>query len=233
VRRVVSAAAAAVIGAGLAVGAVLLLDGGSAPVTPPPIHPPPGGAASTTSTVPAGLLWAESRTASPLNQDDVRWTSSDRIDLPPLVDPCGDGAAAGNGDGPLAVRQIALVGPGLWKAERLVLYADRPAATRAFRALTAALARCARHDEGEGTATIWTTGPAVAGEEALFVTGQRYRDDRGTPGSHRGVLMRQGRAVVMFVDFGQRTEPTRFADLSLHLDHARQVAARVAVRLPA
>jgi hypothetical protein len=230
-RRVLVGAAAVLVGAGLAVAGVVLVGGGGAPVTPPPIRPSPGGSAPIAPTVPAGLLWAEARTASPLDQDDVRWTSSDRLDLPPLLDPCGDGAAAGGA--PLAVRQIALEGPGLWKAERLVLYADRPAATRAFRALAGALARCARHDEGDGTTTAWTTGRAAAGEEALFVTGQRYRDGRGTPGSHRGVLARQGRAVVMFVDFGQRTEPTRFADLSLHLEHARLVAARVAVRLPA
>jgi hypothetical protein len=191
--------------------------------------PSPGTVRPDAAGIPEGLLWSESRTASPLDQDGFRWVRSDRRDLPPLLDPCG-GAPADAGEA-VAVRQVALVGPELWKAERLLLYADPAAAARAFAGQREALARCARHEDA-GTTTLWSTAPVTAGDEALFVTGQRYRDGRGVPGNHRGVVVRAGRALVMYVDFGQRTRPAVPADVSSHVDHAREVADRVATRLP-
>jgi hypothetical protein len=55
----------------------------------------------------------------------------------------------------------------------------------------------------------------------------RYRGDAGVPGNHRGVLMRAGRAVLMYVDFGQRTAPARVSDVDSHVAHAREIAAKL------
>ena len=230
-RRVLVSGAAALVAAAVLTAAALLWNGrGPDPVTPPPIMPTAGGAAPAAFAIPEGFLWTEARTASPLDQPGFRWTRADGVDLPPLVNPCG-GPPPGTGDR-VAARQVALVGPTLWKAERLVVYRDPAAATRAFDEHRAALRGCARHDEGDGTVTVWTTAPLALGEDALFVTGQRYRGDAGVPGNHRGVLMRAGRAVLMYVDFGQRTAPARVSDVDSHVAHAREMATRI-VTLPA
>jgi len=97
----------------------------------------------------------------------------------------------------------------------------------AFDAQRAALARCARHETGDGTSTVWSTEPIAVADEALFVTGQRYRRGGGVPGNHRGVLMRKGRTIVMYVDFGQRTGPARLADVPSHVKDARAMAAKL------
>lgn len=228
-RRLIPAAAVALTAAGATVGVLLWVGRGEAPLTPPPIIPARGSPQTNAAVIPEGLLWSESRTASPLHQDGLRWIRTDRRDLPPLLDPCGD-APADVGTA-IAVRQVALIGPELWKAERLLLYADAAAATRAFGAQREALARCSGRQRADA-ATTWVTAPVAAGDEALFVTGQRYRDGRGVPGNHRGVLMRAGRAVVMYVDFGPRTRPAAPADVSSHVDHARIVAERIITRLP-
>ena len=228
-RRELGYGVATLVAAAVLTAAALLWNGrGPDPVTPPPILPTVNAAAGF--AIPEGLLWAESRTASPLNQPGFRWTRADGVDLPPLVNPCG-GPPPG-AEGRVAARQVALVGPELWKAERVVVYRDAAAATRAFEALRTALARCARHDEADGATTVWTTAPVAVGEEALFVSGQRYRDGTGVPGNHRGVLARAGRAVLMYVDFGQRTAPAQVSDVDLHVAHAREVAARVVTLSP-
>jgi hypothetical protein len=230
VRRLLVCGAATLVAAAVLTAAALLWNGrGPDPATPPPILPTAAGAAPAGFAIPEGFLWAEARTASPLNQPGFRWTRADGVDLPPLVNPCG-GPPPGTG-GRVAARQVALVGPALWKAERLVVYRDAPAATRALAEHRTALRGCARHDEGDGTTTVWSTAPLALGEEALFVTGQRYRGATGVPGNHRGVLMRAGRSLLMYVDFGQRTTPARVSDVDTHIAHARVVAARI-VTLP-
>ncbi len=224
--------------AGLATGflvvGLLVWSGRSEVVTPPAILPAPGavgrGPTPAGFGIPEGLLQFEARTASPLNQDGMRWTRTDDADLPPLISPCGS-RTTGAHDA-VAARQIALVGPTLWKAERLLVYADAAAAARAFDAQRAALARCARHDTGDGTSTVWSTEPIAVADEALFVTGQRYRREDGVPGNHRGVLIRQGRTIVMYVDFGQRTEPARLADVPSHVKDARAIAAKLDATWP-
>ena len=230
-RRELRYGAATLVAAAVLTAAALLWNGrGPGPLTPPPILPTAGAAPAAGFAIPEGLLWAEARTASPLDQPGFRWTRADGVDLPPLVNPCG-GTPPGTADR-VAARQVALVGPELWKAERVVVYRDAAAATRAFEAFRSALRGCAYHDEGDGTTTVWTTAPVAVGEEALFVTGQRYRGDAGVPGNHRGVLARAGRALLMYVDFGQRTAPARISEVDSHVAHAREVAARIVTQLP-
>ncbi len=122
----------------------------------------------------------------PRRREGVRWIRTDRLNLPPLVSPCGtilpsDAERVGG-------RQLALVGPTLWKLERLVVYCDAESAQRAMGERRTALEECARHNDGDGTATVWTWQSLQIGDEAMFVGSQRYRGAKAIPGSYRGVL---------------------------------------------
>jgi hypothetical protein len=119
----------------------------------------------------------------------------------------------------VAGRQVALVHPGvLWKLERLVVYRDEEAAVAAMRERRDALRDCRVHD-----GTEWRSQPLAIGEEGLFVTSRRP----GGPGSHRAVLARQGRAVVMYVDFGQRTEFSALDEVAGHRRDAEAIVRRM------
>jgi hypothetical protein len=191
-------------------------------VTPPSILP--ASAVSDRSTlIPEGFLRFEARAATPPPDDQVRWVRTDGTTEPPLLAPCG---TAPRSDRPAAdVRQLALIHPNLWKAERLIVHPTIDAARQTLVELRAALRSCADHDEGDGGRTRWTFQPLPIGDEAIFVTGQRYRDGAAVAGNLRGVVVRQARSIVMYVDFGQRTAPATPADVPSHLDDARAIAA--------
>lgn len=217
----------------LAVGAAVLWGPklwGDETVPPPPIVAGPGAApllAQPAVTIPDGFLLTEARSAVPLDQEGFNWTRADNVNLPAQLDPCGEGP--GGQSSVVGVRQLALVGPTLWKSERLIVYRDVAAATQAMAAHREALQRCGRHDEGDGIHTEWSWQPLDLGEESFFVTGQRYRGADGVPGNHRGVVMRQGRAVLLYVDFGQRTAPATLKDVPSHLTDAAALAEKLSV----
>src|ERR1700738_4702251 len=158
--------------------------------------------------IPAAITAADdARAKIPLTQPEVHWVFADGPNLPPLVSPCGgylpsDGARVGG-------HQLALVSPTLWKLSRMVVYRDVNAARQAMAERRDAVQRCAHHDDGNGVATVWIWQPLHIGDEAMAVGSQRYRGSTALPGHQRGVVMRQGRTLVIFVDFGQsRTPPT-------------------------
>lgn len=217
-------AAAGVIIAALVLVAVVQLTR-QRTVTPPPILPTSTGS-DPSPLIPEGFLRSEARAAVPPEDDQVRWVRTDGTTEPPLLAPCG--TAPPSDRTAVDVRQLTLTHPNLWKAERLVVYPELDAAQRALAELRAALEDCAEHDEGDGVQTRWTTEPLPIGDEAIFVTGQRYRGGTAVPGNVRGVLARQGRSVIMYVDFGQRTAPATTADVPGHLDDARSIAADLA-----
>jgi hypothetical protein len=194
-------------------------------VTPPSILPA-SAASDRSALIPEGFLRFEGRAATPPADDQVRWVRTDGVTEPPLLAPCG---AAPRSDHPAVdVRQLALLHPNLWKAERLIVHVDADAARRDLEERRVALRSCADHDEEGGVRTRWTFQPLPIGDEAIFVTGQRYRDGAAVPGNLRGVVVRQGRSIVMYVDFGQRTAPATPADVPSHLDDSRAIAADLA-----
>jgi hypothetical protein len=202
--RAVLVAGAGVVVAGLAVATYLVVR----PADPlpeavaPPIMPVTVGAAEV--SVPAGFLLADERSQFDVADQGMRWDKVEGLGLPPLVSPCG-GALPSETD-VVGARQVALVRPErLYKLERVVVYRDQTAAVRALAERRDALVRCADHPEPDGVHTVWRFEALDIGDEAMFVAGQRMRSTDGLPGHHRGVLMRQGRVLVMFVDFGQAT----------------------------
>jgi hypothetical protein len=231
-RRRTVAAAAAVLGvAGTAAALWWTVGPGGTPaaVEPPPVLPTVSAAAPGGTPVPEGFLEFEARLGQPLDPaDEVRWTRVEGTDLPPLLSPCG-GALSSDADR-TGGRQVALVGTRLWKLERLIVYRDEAAAVRAVVERRDALRTCARHQEGDGTVTEWRTEPLAIGAESFFVTGQRFRDDDGIPGNYRGVVMRQGRTVVMYVDFGQRTAHATLADVPTHVTSAAAMSTKLTAR---
>ena len=228
-RRIRLGVIAAVLAAVVLI-AVSLLDGTSLsdaepPVVPAPITPLAGGEPAAV-TIPEGFLPSEAVAAKPLSQPGVRWVRTDEVNLPPLVSPCG-GNLPSEAER-VGGRQLALLGPTGWKVARLVVYRDVVAARQAMAERRAALQECRRHDEGGGTVTVWISQSFPIGEEAMFVGSQRYWVIVAVRGGMRSLLMRQGRAVMMYVDFGMVTTPSKAADVAWYRDAARDMAVKLA-----
>jgi hypothetical protein len=193
-----------------------------APLTPARDDSPP----ARRVTIPKGFLTAENIAATPPADPEAHWHRSDAPNLPPLASPCGGrlpSEAAWVGG-----RQLVLVHPSLWKAQRLVVYRDATAARAAMSERRAALRRCRRRPNRDGTTTIWASRRLHIGDDALFVASQRTRDDRGVPGHGRGVVMRVGRSVVFLFDMGQLTTLADPTEVPNHLRDARIMARRLA-----
>src|SRR5262249_32728745 len=93
--------------------------------------------------------------------------------------------------------------------------------------MRAALRRCERLDRRNGETTLWSSAPLPIGDEALFVGGEERRGDERVPRIFRGGVMRSGRAVQVYLVWGQATEtPTPPTDLT-H-DEATAMAHRLA-----
>lgn len=177
--------------------------------------------------IPAAVTASDdARSKIVLTQPEVHWVFADGPNLPPLVSPCGgylpsDGARVGG-------HQLALVSPTLWKLSRMVVYRDVNAARQAMAERRDAVQRCAHHDDGNGVATVWIWQPLQIGDEAMAVGSQRYRGSTALPGHQRGVVMRQGRTLVMFVDYGQSGTPVTFSEISGYAGVAKPFATTLA-----
>ena len=196
----------------------------------PPIMPTadaPYASAEPQFRVPAAFTAEDdARAKIPLSQPEVHWVFADGANLPPLVSPCGgylpsDGARVG-------AHQLALVSPNTVKLRRIVVYRDVNAARQAIGERRAAVQGCARHDDGNGIATVWIWQPLQIGDEAMAVGSQRYRGSKSLPGHQRGVVMRQGRTVVTYFDSGQSTVPPTIAEIGPYANVAKSVATTLA-----
>jgi hypothetical protein len=203
-----------------AIAAALLIagTGGSGFTATPPIGESGGRPALR---IPDGALRLDAQARRPIEDPDARWVRSAGRRLTPLLGRCEEGAPA-----TIAARQVALVEATLWKAERVTIYRDAAAA----RAAMARLRRCRDHANRDGTATDWTIEPlGDIGEEALFVASLRTRDGEPLPGAHRGVVARQGRAIVWLVDFGPGSRRiAELADVPRYPSYAQASAQRLA-----
>src|SRR6202022_872385 len=171
----------------------------------PPIMPTadaPYASAEPQFPIPAAVTASDdARSKIVLTQPEVHWVFADGPNFPPLVSPCGgylpsDAARVGG-------HQLALVSPPAWKLSRMVVYRDVDAARQAMSERRSALEQCARHDDGNGIATVWIWQPLQFGDEAFAAGSQRYRGSTALHGHQRGVVMRQGRTLVTFFDSGQ------------------------------
>lgn len=198
--------------------------------SPPPIMPTanaPYASSESQFHIPAAVTASDdARAKIPLTQPDDHWVFSDGPNFPPLVSPCGgylpsDGARVGG-------HQLALVPTWGWKLARTVVYRDVDSARQAMRERRSALQQCAHHDDGNGIATVWISQPLQIGDEAMAVGAQRYRGSNTLPGHQRGVVMRQGRTLVTYFDFGQSRNPPTFSEISGYATVAKPFAATLA-----
>ena len=176
------------------------------PIVPPPTLPAdqPTAGGTRHRLIPEGFLPEEEVATVPLSQPEVHWVRNDGPNLPPMLSPCGGPLRSDKArvDG----RQLVLIGPTLWKASRLVVYRDVKAAKAAATETRRALRRCERRQRREGETTVWSSQTLPIGDDALFVGGEQFRGDARVPGNFRGVLMRKGRAVQVYLVSGQSTE---------------------------
>ncbi len=198
--------------------------------SPPPIMPTADAPYATSApqfSIPATVTASDdARAKISLTQSYVHWVFSDGPNFPPLVSPCGgylpsDGARVGG-------HQLALVSTWGWKIARTVVYRDVDSARQAMSERRGALQQCAHHDDGNGTAWIWISHPLQIGDEATAVGAQRYRGSETLQGHQRGVVMRQGRTVVTFFDFGQSRIPPTLSEISGYAKVATAFAATLA-----
>jgi hypothetical protein len=232
-RRITVAAAVAAGVIGLSALFIIFVVGYQQPAQAaalPPIMPTAGAPYASSEPqfqVPATFTASDdARARIPLTQPEVHWVFADGPNFPPLVSPCGgylpsDGARVGG-------HQLALVSPNVWKLRRVVVYRDVAAATLAMSERRSALQQCARHDEGNGITTVWIWQAQQVGDEAFAVGSQRYRGSNALPGHHRGVVMRQGRTLVMYLDYGQSRIPPTMAEVGSFATVAKPVAAELA-----
>jgi hypothetical protein len=192
----------------------------------PPIMPTadaPYASAEPQFHIPAAVTASDdARAKIVLTQPEVHWVFADGPNSPPLVSPCGgylpsDGARVGG-------HQLALVSPTLWKLSRWIVYRDVNAAHQAMSERRSALQQCAQHDDGNGNATVWIWEPLQIGDEAMAVGSQRYRASNVLPGHQRGVVMRQGRTLVMYVDYGQSRTPPTFSEIGSYATVVKPIA---------
>jgi len=196
----------------------------------PPIMPTADAPYATSEPkfqIPAAVTAADdARAKIPLTQPEVHWVFADGANFPPLVSPCGgylpsDAARVGG-------HQLALVSPLAWKLSRMVVYRDVDSARQAMTERRSALQQCARHDDGNGIATVWIWQPLQMGDEALSAGSQRYRGSNALHGHQRGVVVRQGRTLVTFFDSGQFNVPPTFEEIASYSTVARPVVAKLA-----
>jgi hypothetical protein len=196
----------------------------------PPIMPAadaPYASSEPPFPIPAAFTAADdARTKIPLSQPEVHWVLADGPNFPPLVSPCGgylpsDGARVG-------AHQLALVSPNTVKLRRVVMYRDVDSARQAMSERRSALQQCARHDDGNGIATVWIWQQLQIGDEAMAIGSQRYRGSNSLPGHQRGVVMRQGRTLVTYFDSGQSRIPPTIAEIGPYATVAKPVAIKLA-----
>jgi len=232
-RRVAAAAAIAVAVIGASVLFIVLGIRNPQPAdaaSPPPIMPTadaPYASSGPQFHIPATVTASDdARAKIPLSQPEVHWVFADGPNFPPLVSPCGgylpsDGARVGG-------HQLALVTSWGWKLARTVVYRDVDSARQAMSERRSAVQQCAHHDDGNGIATVWIWQPLQIGDEAMAVGAQRYRGSNTLQGHQRGVVMRQGRTLVTYFDFGQSRNPPTFSEISGYATVAKPFAATLA-----
>src|ERR1700737_4172839 len=196
----------------------------------PPIMPTadaPYASAEPQFHIPAEVTASDdARSKIVLTQPEVHWVFADGASFPPLVSPCGGYLPSDNAR--VGCHQLALVSPQGGKRSEMVVYGDGDAARQAMSERRSALEQCARHDDGNGIATVWIWQPLQFGDEAFAAGSQRDRGSTALHGHQRGVVMRQGRTLVTFFDSGQFDVPPTFAEIGGYASVAKPFAAKLA-----
>jgi hypothetical protein len=199
-----------------------------APIVSAPTRAPGGvssAGGSTAVVIPEGFLQGEALAKRPLTQPEVRWVREDGADFPPQLNPCGRSFPSDAER--VAGRQMILTSARLWKSERLIVYRDLGAAVQAIAELRFAVRDCARHDNGNDMVTVWKARVLPIGDEAMFISGQRYLGADPIPGHYRAVVMRSGRTVVGYVDYNTGDQPPELADMDSYQRAAQTMAAHL------
>ncbi|MEV7011079.1 hypothetical protein [Streptosporangium sp. NPDC051022] len=164
------------------------------------------GTAAAAPGIPRGFLLYEKAAAVKDDDPQTSWRVSDSPRSPFAVDPCGRGAVGKAGR--TAVRTVTFTGvPDFMKVEQVLLYGSRADAGRAMTQLRGGLSACrSRKDSASGYR--YTSAPVTGlGDDALRVSGQVYYGGKAGVGGERGVVVRRGNAVLIYLRAGEYGRP--------------------------
>lgn len=183
-------------------------------------------AEGTTARIPRNFLLHEPQARKPVRYPgEETWTISDRLGANLGINPCGLRRPVDRGR--VAMRTVDYRAPEYHSGEQLVIYRSTAAARGALAGLLAQVERCARV-KSENTVTRTWADPVRAGDRAVRITLQGYdaKGVRPVVGGQRAVVVREGRAVAIYVLAGEYGR-VRASDFTKQLKDARKMAVKV------
>ncbi|GAA3412782.1 hypothetical protein [Streptosporangium vulgare] len=185
-----------------------------------------GETGSTSAGIPRNFLLHEPQARRPVRYPgEEEWAISDRLGANLEVNPCDLRRPADRDR--VAARTVVYRAPEHHSGEQLVIYRSTAAARRALAGLLGQVERCARV-KSEGTVTKTWADPVHIGDRAVRITVQGYdaRGVRPVIGGQRAVVVREGRAVAIYLLAGEYGK-VRGSDFTRPLKDARKMAAKV------
>ncbi|MER5648361.1 hypothetical protein [Streptosporangium sp. NPDC002524] len=180
----------------------------------------------TAAGIPRNFLLHEPQARKPVKYPgEETWTISDRLGANLGINPCGLRRPADRGR--VAMRTVDYRAPEHHSGEQLVVYRSTAAARGAMAGLLGQVERCARV-KYENTVTRTWADPVRAGDHAVRITLQGYdaKGVRPVVGGQRAVVVREGRAVAIYVLAGEYGR-VRASDFTRQLKDARKMAAKI------
>jgi hypothetical protein len=180
----------------------------------------------TVAGIPKNFLLHEARARKPVRYpDEEEWTISDRLGGNLEINPCGLRRPADRDR--TAMRTVTYQAPEHHSGEQLVIYRSASAARKALTGLLGQVRRCARV-KSEGSVTRTWAEPVRAGDQAVKIAVQGYDAKGARPaiGGQRAVVVREGRAVAIYLVAGEYGK-VRGSDFTRQLKDARRMAAKI------
>ncbi|WP_329091786.1 MULTISPECIES: hypothetical protein [unclassified Streptosporangium] len=176
--------------------------------------------------IPKNFLLHEPQARKPVRYpEEEKWTISQRLGGNLEINPCDLRRPADRDR--VAMRTVVYQAPEHRSGEQLVIYRSTAAARRALAGLLGQVERCARV-KYEGTVFRSWAEPVRAGDRAVRIAGQSYDAKGARPaiGGHRAVVVREGRAVAIYLLAGEYGR-VRDSDFTRQLKNARRMAVKI------
>ncbi|WP_436760756.1 hypothetical protein [Streptosporangium sp. V21-05] len=183
-------------------------------------------AGTTAAGIPRNFLLHEPQAREPVRYpEEEKWTIGDRLGTNLEINPCDLRRPADRDR--VAVRTVTYQAPEHHSGEQLVIYRSTAAARKAMAGLLGQVERCARV-KYENTVTKTWADPVRIGDRAVRITLQGYdaKGVRPVVGGQRAVVVREGRAVAIYLLAGEYGK-VRGSDFTRQLKDARKMAAKV------
>ncbi|MFC4059572.1 hypothetical protein ACFOWE_14810 [Planomonospora corallina] len=183
------------------------------------------GTGETGRKLPRNFLLYEARARKPVRYpEEEKWTISDRHERLSLT-PCGVGGSKDRSR--VSTRTVIYTAPEFYQAEQVVIHRSERAARAAMADLRKRVGRCETDESGQVVTRGWTEKVRM-GDQAVRVIVQNYARRDGGPaiGGQRGVVVREGRALVSYMYAGEYSE-VRASDFRKQLKDARKMAVKV------